>query len=334
MKVRVIFRGLILFRFEQPKDEAGDVWELGDGPGCRLRALMINQQGSKGFHAHTPRMRIIGREAPSSEPLLGVQSEITGRVQIAFRSTDYAHVMKDPSMDDHVPSLSEVYGNGWSTKKGELDTNFVAAEVIVPAGRIRAKSLVSWTHAFKGKRKNSGVEKPVTVEFFWNPAWGPRYVANECVLEAMLLDDARVNVTGGRYEALRPLYQQEADALDGDGVRFGEMIDANTIDVLITNFAPQRDVAVPWSMHYQWLFQAAGYEGREGPEGFEDFREAAQRFDTRQWNHDYQHFVPDCGDPSKVKMFPIPHVVGIVPARAAAVHDPLNRPICPPGMEP
>src|SRR5437868_15126659 len=67
MRVRIIFRGLVLFEFEKPRTTGGQ--ERG-----ALTAWLVNDPNPMGaesnMHKHSPTVGIIGRTAPDGERLV------------------------------------------------------------------------------------------------------------------------------------------------------------------------------------------------------------------------------------------------------------------------
>ena len=67
MRVRIIFRGLVLFEFEKPRATSGQ--ERG-----ALTAWLVNDPNPMGaesnMHKHSPTVGIIGRTAPDGERLV------------------------------------------------------------------------------------------------------------------------------------------------------------------------------------------------------------------------------------------------------------------------
>ena len=112
-KLRITFRGLILYRFERPSHgRPEELGELSDGDGCQLRALLINDSTGKGVHEHVSKIRVIGRDVTSGEPLKGSPVEVSGLTTLSFIpvSDQASGVVRDQSFNEYVPMLSEVYG--------------------------------------------------------------------------------------------------------------------------------------------------------------------------------------------------------------------------------
>jgi hypothetical protein len=224
---------------------------------------------------------------------------------------------------------------------------FAASRIILPHGTLRARDLVSW---------DSDANQPAEVAFMGTKYRG--FVANEAVLDVgddsdydSDDDSMYLSVEGdtpGIPKQLWPLTK---------GTRYVDETDPNTVEILITNFAAQRRRSVFWSLHYQALFAAAGFDpnrGYETSEQFTNFVAAAKDFDPTEWTDDFGDI--DIGQP-----FPyiIPESISSLPAvrkdREVVIHtaprdigvrtkdegiapplvtnDPWARPICPLGQD-
>lgn len=336
--LRIIFRGLILFRFEEPRGN-------GNQTRGQLTACMINpgtMGANEGLHVHTPRMALIGRAG--DREFLGRSFDIEGK-QITVRGlTEAGGVIPLESFHEYVPRLSEVY-EPQADRKPQRD--LVSAKIVVPGGRIWARTLVSWTR----KLTQRGAEIPVVVKFFGSEWEGA--VASECVLEAKI-GEAGVEIVAspeidGLPRNVTPLTEDE----------YRHEVDPGTVEIMVTHFAPQRCEAVPWSVHYQSMFAAAGYRPRsfllkesrqsgmswEAKQGLEKLLEEKreivdllENYDEGAKADDERHFPWAAHG---AKGFPFPYI----PARNGATFpyrgrrrealsplaDAQDRPLCPPG---
>lgn len=235
-------------------------------------------------HYHLPRLACIGRDAVGGDEILGRPHSIGGqRLVIGGIGTD--GVAPEASFHEHVPWLREVYyGANWASQPAptERNWNLVAAEVVVPAGRIWTRTLTTWEPELSGRDR--GPERPVKYGFFWNPGWAPRPLANECVLEAELKEDAvelnalstQLYSEGVPYR-LRPL---------ADSSLLRHEVEPDTVDILITNLPAYRSRRTPWGVHYALLFEAAGFPGGAYGAEFRSFEQRARAFDQQLWQRD------------------------------------------------
>jgi hypothetical protein len=133
-----------------------------------------------------------------------------------------------------------------------------------------------------------------------------------------------------------------------------EEVDPNTVEILFTNYAPQRLRPVFWSLHYEAFFQAAGFPTLDytGSRQFQSFEQVALGYDADQWNEDAKTMRPDypfpyidtdviqppqplrAGQPAIIsRQPPSPAGRGQVyeTVSATMVHEPWYLPICPLG---
>ena len=354
MRVRIIFRGLTLFTFERPSRGSA----AGDNLGT-LTAHLVNRQGHPGSHQHVPRIGIIGRDLPG-----GGREHVTygldprGDVTLALADHGAASgVTADGSFLDYVPCLRDLH---WADPVG-FNPDFVISRVVIPVGRIRARDFVAWD--WHGNQ-------PVEVAYMETVHRG--FAANEVVVDVGDDDDIDAHVPG-RFLSIRS-GNAEIPARLWPLSKGGEPplndVSVNEVEIQVTNFAPQRRRAVPWSLHYQWLFDAAGYPRRPETGGnpgyvnveqYEAFLRAARQYDPAEWSLDLAStgtpgqpfpFVLDKLTPlARISRAAEPYVLegpwpppaGRGPGEGAAGdpsaatgghgHDPWARPICPFGRE-
>jgi hypothetical protein len=103
----------------------------------------------------------------------------------------------------------------------------------------------------------------------------------------------------------------------------------DSVEVLITNYEPQRAKPAPWGLDFQWLFAAAGYgEADLSSQEFEDFVHFATRFDCDLLDEDWKELLPH----GPVAL-PFPYIAGAKPlTQLTPINDVDSRPVCVPAL--
>ncbi|GBD31640.1 hypothetical protein HRbin33_00599 [bacterium HR33] len=311
-KVRLVFRGLIWYHFEKPRTAKDSGWVSGSSRGTLTAYLINDADCHHADHYHVPRLACIGREATTGAEVLGRPHIIAGQ-RLVIGGIGSGGVAPDASFHEHVPWMREVYyGSNWASQPAPVERNWnlVAAEVVVPAGRIWTRTLATWTPDIRGS--NPGPERPVRYGFFWNPQWTPRSLANECIVEADLEGDAL------ELEALSTqLYSEGVPrklAPLTDSAVLRHEVEPDTVDLLITNLPAYRARRTPWAVHYAVLFEAAGFPGAPyGPE-FSRLEQRARALDRESWERDAHmlELIRRRRSPARPAPwgYPFPHLVG------------------------
>ena len=272
MRARIIFRGLILFEFEKPRTE-------GENRGT-LTAWLITEpqdmESSMGqMHAHHPRIGVIARDATTDREFIVNGLPIPcGETGIQLIGHDLpSGVVPSEGFDNHVPRLSLL---GSESRKGEAKLESFQ-RIVIPHGHIRPRDFVAWD-------SDGNPASPVAV--MGTTFRG--FVANEAVVD--IGDDT---IEGGDATHCLAI---ASDAWEfpkllsplSTGTNFQDESDPNTVEILITNFAPQRRRAVFWSLHYEWLFDVLGYARTDytKTQQFRDFESVAKSYDSAQWEED------------------------------------------------
>jgi len=356
MRSRIIFRGLTLFTFERNWEDAGPNENLGT-----LTAWLVSdpEHVENPLHRHSPRYAIVGRDvADPTGKWLGTPNDIVADMTIQDICYDPTGVVVDRSFLDYVPCLDDLRPD--VEHSGE-DATYIQRRITIPRGRIRAGEFISWD--WYGKT-------PVRVGYMGTRYGG--FATNEVIVDIGDDDDMNnvddpkcyLEIThgkagGGNKQAGK---QHKAWPL----VKRGEMsenMDPNTVEVLISNLPARRRRPVFWGLHFQTLFQAAGYppdDYMQTPQ-FVAFEAAARAYDAYEWRNDSgllkaQQPFPFIIDPradrlARIAEAPQPYVVHDPPPTPASVrqsgegipagtggkrkshggmgHDPLNREICP-----
>ena len=340
MRARIIFRGLTLFTFERPSCGANGETDAG-----KLTAYLVNDTkhgshasqgaGGVGVHTHTPRMGIIGRDIDDqsrSRVEQGLPIPRSLELQLHGKRAPDSGVVLHESFLRYVPCLTDLR----SADRTTLVPRYVASTVVIPHGRIRARDFVTWDRMGNA---------PAELEYMDSNCAG--FASNEVVVDVG--DDADDGAPDSpeflqidskddpSLRRLRPI------ALKGE---HADEVDPNTVEVLITNFAPQLERAVFWSLHYQWLFQAMSFPTHKydtSPQ-FQDFVAAATAYDAAAWTRDVKTvgildqpfpFIRTAQEFRGITCSGTSSGVGGAELEThgrqgdVPAHDPWNRPICP-----
>jgi hypothetical protein len=354
--VRIIFRGLVLFKVEEEKDHPGKgriLAKLIDAPhssggtpggehemhGVPATPSMSAASGAlhPEFHRHESEIHIFSRIATPTGEEDRVELEMLNRgetVEITPLPDDNEdYVARAESYDDFCPRLSDIidgatdgrtFGRPSDTRRME---SFVRNTVVMNRGTIRVREIVSWDGgAFPlPNDASSGVaiEVPAKVKFLASLVRG--HMASECMIDIPNATGVKIGGT-----LVKP---PKGDRHAG---RNGSLrIPPKTVEILVTNFPPQRGKAVPWSTHFGWFFEAAGYTpGDLQGDEFTRFKELFKDYDPLALADDLR--LIDDGR----RGFPFPYIeslsskIELTPVRVAQEqHDPWNRPLCPQGDE-
>jgi hypothetical protein len=343
--VRIIFRGLILFNVDKEGEESGTITaKLIDGP-----EMFHHDMGEAASpHRHVGEMQIYpgetpvpaveiqaeapahgdmhmdaGGESASSIPFEYVILEPGANVNLTINSDQF--VQRDDTYKDLCPKLHEIAKTARLERHGdkELKAKFVRNTVTINRGTIRVRDVVSWDAGAPelGNHRRTGINAPVGVSFIGSDTVG--YVASECVID--ILDADSVTIDDKEFR--------------GIGVP-SVHVAPNMVEILITNFAPQRTKPLPWSLHYRWMFEAAGYRARPLPKADLDrFEKAVAGYDEATLHAEKAMFLG--ADNGETIGLPFPYIdlnnrvvasltpTGSVPALTTA--DPWDRPLCPLG---
>jgi len=310
MRVRIIFRGLVLFRFKKQSQDPStsvqvdgqtetlrnrgemEVWFVSDkrhranAPGMSSMSGMGGMRPSGGMggpsalHSHTPRMSVYGGvRIGDDEGVKYIQTEMlltgTTTLRLEGHRSITPGVFTTEAFDEYVPKLGDLR----TDRRGGEDSSYVVAKVIVPHGVLRPRDLVSWD--YQGNQ-------PSPVAFMGTDFQG--CLANEAVLEVgddetdenTWDEDKHLSIASevGLPSKLWPLTK---------GTNYVDETDPNTLEILITNFTPQRRRGVFWSLHYQSLFATVGYkpdDSYQDTPAYTNFVRAATAFDKNEWEAD------------------------------------------------
>lgn len=339
MPVRIIFRGLILFDVQNEGEEDGTITAyLIDG--SNALPAMGAMHGASGadhgaMHKHTAEIQIFTGQSNNTEakrlvPRGRLDLRATGAGCASLGNNDA--VRRDSSYVAHCPSLPQI---AESANLGGMlsspDPAFVSHTVTINRGTIRVRDLVSWDAGAPELPHSlpSGTHLPARVKFLGADIAG--YMASEAVIDVLNADEVHI---GGSDDRLNTPADRPVTGVSEANLR----VPPNTAEILITNFAPQRRFALPWTFHYGWMFQAAGYMPVPLPgEELKIFDEIVNRY-SGGLSDDRHMFL---GSDAKTG-FPFPYfnpetaLVSLnafaTPAYGAvALQDPWDREMCPLG---
>jgi len=348
MRARIIFRGLTLFRFDPPEGTEAA------GQPRTLTALLVSDPGHAGMplHTHTPYLGLIGRDRGVANGPGRIETK--RRIPAELRIELLGHGI-DPGVQiaesflNYVPRLGDLH---WSQPAGYQD-GFITTRITIPHGTIRARDFITW---------DAHGNTPTRVAYMDTNLQG--FGANEVVVD--IGDDSDTDhhddnkflaITGqGINERLWP---------KAKGAAFDEDIDPNVVELVITNLPARRRRAVFWGIHFETLFDAAGYPRRsvyQNAVQYNNFATAAAEYDAYEWQSDLTAMgigqpFPYLINPGQDKLDPIQGIPAATrtvapdppPGRRSGEgipagnpgghggmhsgHDPQNTQICPFGRE-
>lgn len=381
MRVRIILRGLIVVTHEcpRPKDATGPVnrgrsiaWLISHPDpmttaGATATASItsgvsaargmpmspadaaagagadgMDMSGTGDLHVHVPRISIYGRNADTGAVIENVGMQLApGETTFELRGHSGLSdgVSTTDAYDRHVPNLGQLR----EARRGEPDMRYVTSRIILPSGgTLRPRDMVSW---------DDEVDQAAEVAFMGTNFRG--YVANEVVLD--LGDDSDFDCD--EPEKFLSV-ESTTDSIPcklwprTKGQSYVQATDPNTVEILITNFAPQGVHPVFWSKHLAAAFYALGYEpdaSFEHSPQYTSFVEQAKKYDADEWTLDemlapgqpFPYVNPESVDEPaglEKKRDPLiitrpPHDLRPRPHVKLQLADPWARPICPVGQD-
>lgn len=272
MRARIIFRGLTLFEFERLPEPGKDAGQM--------TAYLVTDPKHNGNpqHEHRPFLGIIGRDrddvngpgrAEAKRPLNSMRVELKGHGL-------KGGVVVDESFLRYVPGLADLTQ---SAIDKTIDTSeFITRRIVIPTGRVRARNFISWDWCGN---------TPARVAYMDTDRQG--FGANEVIVD--IGDDSDMDApdhdrflqlsgAGMHQEELWPRSRGAASDYD---------VDPNTVEVSLTNLTIKRRRPVFWGLHFQTLFDAAGYPRKDAyadQAQYEAFRSAADAYDPFEWRSD------------------------------------------------
>ena len=333
MPVRIIFRGLVLFRIEKGGEESGRiVANLIDGP----ESAHAGMGGMSALHRHNAEVQIYtggdlgGRFHRANDPLEYVALNRGENIYLTIPASGQ-YVTRDQTYKDYCPILSGI-ANGAAVpleRHNDADrmSRFVRNTVTVNRGTIRVRDVVAWDGGAPGAPSGPvRIDVPAEVQFLGSNVRG--HMASECVIDVTDSKDVDIDSTKDNPRSGRR----------SGSPRNSLRVPPDTVEILITNFTPQRPKALFWSLHYGWMFEAAGFSPTTLPaDKLEAFKDTARQYDPGALREDVDIFLGADGKTG----FPFPYLdpstalVGLTkltyPAGVLVGADPWNRPLCPMG---
>lgn len=363
MPVRIIFRGLVLFKVTEGVNGriVAKLVDVGAGTpppsGTHSMSGMshASQPGDGGaggghspLHRHESDLQVYSRKADGTDlheiGRLTRQANGQGNIDITFPDLTSPSVKRSQSYDEYCPRLSAIMNGRTdvpfpSEAPRHSDTSrmnaFAPNTITVHGGTIRVREVVTWDGgAFplpSGRSAGVQIEAPAEVKFVGSSVHG--FMASECIIDVPNADNVHID---GRIANL-PRTTRKGDG-EGEGMGKPSLsLPPRTVECLVTNFPPQRPKALFWSGHFSGLLEAAGYLPISLPsDEFNEFAALATEYDR-------DAFVED--EPLLNRGFPFPYIEKVGrDIRLAAVNpvpvppshvgdDPWNRPLCPQGDE-
>ena len=316
MRVRIHFRGLVLFRFPKSGNDAG-----------KLVAELISDPKRKkqpgGPHAHRAEIQAITASGEGSHG----PKRMFDKARVDMMITGGDPVSRSPSFKQYVPKLADLVARGTTDhvlrlRKGDPDSNFVRNTIVVDRGQIRVKDVVIWDaggFSLDGENGDGVLPSvPTKLKFLGSRVSG--HMANECVVD--LPDVENLTIDSPDQPNLHQDYPAAAHgAKDKRGF--------DTVEILITNYEPQRAKPTPWGMDFQWLFAAAGYNTADltGDNEFREFMKFAEQYHKELFDEDWRELM-ERGPFGR----PFPYVASEnLFSRFTPINDIDSRPVCVPG---
>ena len=274
MRARIIFRGLTLFEFSKGTEGA----KAGEDRG-QLTVWLISdpKHQTMPLHHHKPYLGLIGRNVGSRTGAGRTEKKrrIPPEMRIELRGHDVAPtegVKLDQSFIDYVPRLGDLRPGPTGNPNGSL----YRRKIVIPNGTIRAREFIAWD--WHGRT-------PAKVAYMDTPYQG--YGANEVIVD--IGDDSDIDHYD-EYKFLSLTGKEMNETLwpRTKGSNLVDDIDPNTVELQVTNLTARRRRPVFWGLHFQLLFEAAGYAPRDyknEPE-FQAFVRAANEYDPDEWRND------------------------------------------------
>jgi hypothetical protein len=251
-----------------------------------MTAHLISDPACKGMPQgeHVPKLGVNGRDRDTGAVSSGVKQQFDTNMRVEQKGlTQPAGVIVDQSFLDYVPDLTALH---WGTSSG-LARKFITRSIEIPCGTVRTGDFISWPW-----RGNT----PATVGYMDTFFGG--YGANEVVVEVG--DDSDIDANdpnnclevsaGETCDRYWPLIK---------GSQLGDDIEPNTVEVVFTNLTTVRRRPIFWSLHYQAVFDAAGFPRRSyvNTAQFRALDAEATKYDAYEWQADRKMISVDPGQP-------------------------------------
>jgi hypothetical protein len=233
---------------------------------------------------HVAKIGIDGRDCNTGALCSGVKQRFATSMRVEQKGLSHPPgVTVDQSFLDYVPCLPELHGHTW---KG-LDRRFITRSIEIPSGRVRTGDFISWY--WLGNT-------PATVGYMDTVFGG--FGANDVIVE--IGDDSDIN-SDDRKKYLEVSAEDKCDEYwpRVKGNQLDDDIEPNTVELVFTNLTTRRRRPVFWSLHYQAVFDAAGFPRRHYVKTaqFKALEKAAMAYDAYEWQADRAMISVDPGQP-------------------------------------
>lgn len=317
MAVRIFFRGLVLFHLPKEGAPGKIVAELISDP---RRSTQPGPGGGRP-HDHRAEIQVVTATGVQNAAPQGLNAGAHVDLTIPGAKS----VRRSRSFRRYVPKLANLVAQATNPEipnvpRSDRDPRYVRNTITIDRGTIRARSLVTWdAGGFLLPGQAGGVgdapAAPATLKFMGCDVSG--HMANECVVD--IPDADSFDLSSPNQPGLNKPYKAPPP---------NRPAAFDSIDVLITNYEPQRRKPSPWGMDFQWLFAAAGYgEVDLNGDEFRRFVDRALRFDSALFWEDWEELLE-----GTIGM-PFPYITGedALTSVASIATDIDARPVCVPG---
>lgn len=321
MQVKIVFRGLILFRFPTTGPDANKlVAELITEPANRDWSKI--RGAVQGQDDHESTIQVVTGE--NAQQLVPHTIDRNSRIEITIPGCR-GGVQRLKSFNEHIPKIDTLARMAGLTKdSGVNPDDYLRATVVVDCGTVRAQNVITWDNGFPlpGANRGDTPATPAEVKFCGVAAAG--HAANECVVEA---EGDTVNINS-------PLISNIHRGHRAAGRR-NQLAQEDTVEILVENFEYQRAKPVPWGLDFQWLFARLGWGVANLGTEVDGFKAGARAYDTELFAQDEASTLP--GRDGR----PFPYIVSnsslvtLTPIMDLKTKSPLtaikSRPLCVPG---
>src|SRR5262245_48792433 len=295
MRARILFQGLTVFSFDKPAENA----KAGDNMGTMTAWLISDPKHfDMPLHRHKPLMEFIARDVGKKEGRVETKRWVPQEMKIDLAGHDGpSGVRLHGSFLDYVPRLGALKYSALRSREEILaslaKSEHVVTRVVVKRGIVAARNFITWD--WYGNA-------PARVGYMDTNFHG--FGTNEVIVDIgddsdFQGDDEKkcLNLSGHGankvqkhiepstaegYEFNASLWPRSKTASDDD-------VDPNCVEVRITNLPAKRRRPVFWGIHFQALFDAAGYQrpaAYTNVNQYNSFVSAASAYDANEWTAD------------------------------------------------
>lgn len=243
---------------------------------------MVKHQG---HHKHQGEIQVFDG-TNDGDGLIALKKGEDVAIGIDNRNKNYVKVLD--SYDKFMPKLLRIANSLGLPVPPAFNDDFISHTVTINRGVVRVREVGDWDGGSIAipaiLRDGEAVYQPAKVRFLNANVYG--YVATECVVE---VEDAN-SVTIAGPSQLKRKYTGKSMA--------SRRVAEDTVEILITNYAPQQAIALPWTLHYRWMFEAAGYTAPialGGPE-LDALKSFGKAYDKESWVCESEMFLGPDGD--------------------------------------